>query len=131
MEGSQGVGPGLPIAHVSEILARHDFPIDLGSAMSVAANNATRAADGKAADLLSRLQQGRDFAGAVNGSEGFEMFQGQHDPHKFVMVERWTSVEVHQAHFEKNVKDSGILESAGAPMAEPFPAPHESHVVLR
>ena len=99
--------------------------------MSVAAIYTIRAAEGKADELLSMLRQGRDFSVTAKGSEGFEVFQGEDDPHKFVMVERWSSVKAHQAHFEKNVKEAGVLDSAEALMAEPFPPPDESYFVLR
>jgi heme oxygenase (mycobilin-producing) len=99
--------------------------------MSVAAIYAIRAAEGKGDDLLSMLRGGRDSAGTVEPSEGFEVFQGADDPHKFVMVEHWASIEAHQAHFERNVKASGVLDSAEALMTEPFPPPSESYFVLR
>jgi hypothetical protein len=44
--------------------------------MSVAAIYSIEAAEGKAEELLAMLQQGRDFAGTVEGSEGFDVFQG-------------------------------------------------------
>jgi quinol monooxygenase YgiN len=99
--------------------------------MSVTAIYDIRAADGKAEQLLAILRQGRDFTATVEGSEGFEIFQGKDDPHKFVMIERWNSVEAHHAHFERNVKASGVLDSAEALMAEPFPPPYDSHYLLR
>jgi quinol monooxygenase YgiN len=98
--------------------------------MSVAAIYNVRAAEGKSDELLAILRQGRDFAATVEGSEGFEVFQGMEDPHKFVMVEHWSSVRAHQAHFEANVKGTGVLDSAEALMAGPFPSPHESYYVL-
>jgi quinol monooxygenase YgiN len=99
--------------------------------MSVAAIYSIEAAEGKAEELLAMLQQGRDFAGTVEGSEGFDVFQGRDDPTKFVMIEHWSSVEAHQKHFDENVKGAGVLDSAEALMARPFPPPHESYYVLR
>jgi quinol monooxygenase YgiN len=89
------------------------------------------AADGKAEELVAVLQQGRDFTMTVEGCQGFEVFQGKDDPNKFVMTERWASVEDHRSHFEKNVKASGVLDHAEALMTGPFPPPDESYYVLR
>jgi hypothetical protein len=47
------------------------------------------------------------------------------------MVEHWSSTEAHQAHFEKNVKEAGVLETAEALTAKPFPPPAESYYLLR
>lgn len=99
--------------------------------MSVAAIYSFEAAEGRADELLAILMQGRDFAATVEGSEGFEVFQGKDDPHRFVMVEHWSSVEAHERHFETNVKGSGVLDTAQALMAKPFPPPRESYYVLR
>jgi quinol monooxygenase YgiN len=99
--------------------------------MSVTAIYSIEAAQGKADELLAMLQQGRDFTATVDGSEGFDVFQGRDDPNRFVMVEHWSSPEAHQAHFEKNVKGAGILDAAEDLMARPFPPPTESYYVLR
>jgi quinol monooxygenase YgiN len=99
--------------------------------MSVIAIYNIRAADGKADDLLAMLRQGRDFTSTVEGSESFEVFQGKDDPHAFVMVERWTSVDAHRLHFQRNVKHSGMLDAAEALMTDPFPSPDESYFLLR
>jgi quinol monooxygenase YgiN len=99
--------------------------------MSVTAIYSIEAADGKADELLAILRQGRDFTATVEGSEGFDVFQGKDDPHKFVMLEHWSSVEAHQAHFEKNVEGAGVLDTAEALMARPFPPPQESYYLLR
>jgi quinol monooxygenase YgiN len=99
--------------------------------MSVTAIYSIEAAEGKADELLAILRQGRDFTATVEGSEGFDVFQGKDDPHKFVMLEHWSSVEAHQAHFEKNVKGAGVLDTAEALMSRPFPPPQESYYLLR
>jgi quinol monooxygenase YgiN len=99
--------------------------------MSVTAIYSIEAKEGKVDELLAMLQQGRDFAKTVTGCEGFEVFQGKDDPHRLVMAEHWASPEDHQAHFEKNVKASGVLESAEKLMTEPFPPPDESYFLLR
>lgn len=77
--------------------------------MSLAVIVSIQAAGGNAEALLPLLQQGRDFSSRAAGCEAFDLYQGQDDPHKFVMVERWTSLEAHHANFEKNVKASGHL----------------------
>ena len=99
--------------------------------MSVTAIYSIEAAEGKADELLALLRQGRDFTATVEGSEGFEVFEGKDDPLKFVMIEHWSSPEAHQEHFEKNVKGAGVLDAAEALMARPFPPPAESYYVLR
>jgi quinol monooxygenase YgiN len=99
--------------------------------MSVTAIYSFQAADGKADELVAMLQQGRDFSMTVEGCECFEVFQGKDDPNKFVMTERWASVEDHRSHFETSVKASGVLEHAEALMTEPFPPPDESYYLLR
>ncbi len=68
-----------------------------------------QAADGKAEPLRALLQQGRDFSLRAEGCEGFDLYQRQNDLHQFVMVQRWTSAEAHDANFGKNVKGSGHL----------------------
>jgi quinol monooxygenase YgiN len=88
--------------------------------MSVTVIYSFEAAPGKADELLALLQQGRDFAASVEAFEAFDVHQGSDDPHRFVMVERWTSVEAHQAHFEENLKASGVLDRAETVMAAPF-----------
>jgi quinol monooxygenase YgiN len=90
-----------------------------------------RAAEGKADELLGMLLQGRDFAKSVEGCEGFEVYQGRHDPHNLVMVEHWSSVEAHRAHFAQNVRGSGVLDAAEALMTRPLPPPEESYFELR
>jgi quinol monooxygenase YgiN len=99
--------------------------------MSVTAIYSFQAAEGKAEELVAMLQQGRDFTLTVEGCERFEVFQGKDDSNKFVMTERWASVEDHRSHFERNVKASGLLEHAEALMAQPFPPPDESYYLLR
>ena len=98
--------------------------------MSVTVIYGFQAAQGKADELLSILMQGRDFSATVEGCEGFEVYQGNDDPHRFVMVERWASVDTHQRHFETNVKASGVLDAAEALMTEPFQVA-EAYYMLR
>ena len=81
-----------------------------------------RAAPGHADELLTLLLQGRDFGLTVPGCEAYEIHQGSDDPHRFMMVERWTSPEAHRKHFEKNVVASGVLDKATSIMVE-APAP--------
>ena len=88
--------------------------------MSVTVIYSFEAAPGKAEDLLAVLRQGRDFSSTVEGFEAFEVYQGSNDPQRFVMVERWASIEAHQAHFETNVRATGVLDAAEALMAGPF-----------
>ena len=77
------------------------------------------AAEGKSAELLALLQQGRDFTLTVDGCEGFDVYQGKDDRHQLLMVERWVSLEAHQVHFKKNVMASGLLDRCVALMTGP------------
>ena len=98
--------------------------------MSVTVIYSFEAAPGKADDLLAILRQGREFSATVEGCEGFEVYQGDDDPHRFVMVERWASVDAHQEHFETNVRASGVLDAAQALMTAPFQV-DDAYYVLR
>ena len=99
--------------------------------MGVTAIYSIRAREGRADELLEILLQGRDFSLTVEGCEGFEVLQARDDPHKFVMIERWATVEDHQSHFESNVKATGVLDSAEALMTEPFQSPYEAYHATR
>jgi quinol monooxygenase YgiN len=78
--------------------------------MSVTLIYNLQAISGKADALLELLQQGRDFGLTVTGCEAYELHQNQDDPHKFVMIEQWASVEAQQDHFKRNVMDTGMLD---------------------
>lgn len=88
--------------------------------MTVAVIYSFEARRGKAEELRDLLRQGRDVAATVEGFEGFDVYQGKDDPHRFVMVETWASTGAHQSHFEKNVKASGVLARVETLMAAPF-----------
>ena len=79
-----------------------------------------RAAEGKAEALRALLQQGRDMSLKAKGCEAFELYQSESPPERFVMVERWASVDAHHANFARDVKDSGHLEKIAALLAEPI-----------
>jgi quinol monooxygenase YgiN len=79
-----------------------------------------QAAEGKVEALRVLLQQGRDFSLKAKGCEVFDLYQGQDAPHQFVMVQRWTSAEAHDANFEKNVKASGHLDKILPLTAKPI-----------
>ena len=99
--------------------------------MSVAIIYRFRAREGKAAELLPLLQGARDFSLTVDGCEGFDVYQGDDDPHLFVMMETWRSAQVHEAHFEKNARGSGWLEQVEALMTQPLEALHASRFMRR
>ena len=77
------------------------------------------AAEGKAEVLLEILCAGRDSSRTVEGCESFDVYQAKDDPNSVMMVERWTTEDAHQAHFEKNVKASGVLDKVAALVTEP------------
>ena len=99
--------------------------------MSVAIIYRFRARDGKAAELLTLLQGARDFSLTVDGCEGFDVYQGQSDPHQFAMVEMWRSEQIHEAHFETNAKGSGWLGQVEALMTQPLEPLRASRFVRR
>jgi len=77
------------------------------------------AAQGHAEALLAILQEGRDFGLTVDGCEAYDVYQGKEEPHKFALIERWTSVDAQQAHFENNVRASGVLDRVVTLTIEP------------
>lgn len=77
------------------------------------------AVQGRADALLVLLQKVRDLGITVAGCEAYDVYQGKDNPHKLVMIERWTSEETHKAFFEKSVKSSGVLDSVVKLMVEP------------
>jgi quinol monooxygenase YgiN len=78
--------------------------------MSVVVTLNFRALDGQAEAMLALLQEGRDFGLTVEGCEAYEVYQSKEAPHQFAMLERWSSVEAHQAHFETNLLPSGFFD---------------------
>ena len=93
--------------------------IERRSVVSVVQVVRMEALEGKTAELLALLQQGRAFTLTVAGCEEFEIYQGKDDPHRLLMIEHWVSAETHQAHFEKNVKTSGVLDRVMSLMTGP------------
>jgi quinol monooxygenase YgiN len=67
------------------------------------------AAEGKAEALLPLLQQGQAVSRTSEGCESFEVYQRQDDPRKFVLLERWTSLEDHHANMRHNIVETGHL----------------------
>lgn len=78
-----------------------------------------QASEGNAEKLLSLLQQGRDFSRKAEGCESFEVFKRKDDPHKLMLLERWTSLEAHQENMAKNVVASGHFEKIQPLLAGP------------
>jgi quinol monooxygenase YgiN len=68
-----------------------------------------QASEGNAERLLPLLRIGRDLSRAAEGCESFELFQRQDDQHKFMFLERWTSIEAHHANMVQNIVASGHL----------------------
>ena len=87
--------------------------------MSVTLIVNVRAVEGNAEAMLALLRQGRDFSLQAEGCEAFDLYQSLDDPHQFVMVQRWTSPEAHNANFEQNVKGSGRLAKILPLLSEP------------
>jgi quinol monooxygenase YgiN len=68
-----------------------------------------QASEGNADNLLPLLQEGRDISRLADGCESFELFQREDDPHKFMFLERWTSIDGHHANMAQNIVAGGHL----------------------
>ena len=68
-----------------------------------------QASDGNAESLLPLLREGRDLSRKADGCEAFDLFQRKDDPHKFMFMERWTSIDAHHANMAANIVASGHL----------------------
>ena len=64
---------------------------------------------GNAESLLPLLREGRDISRKAVGCEAFDVFQRQDDPHKFMFLERWASIDAHHANMAANIVASGHL----------------------
>ena len=86
-----------------------------------------QAAEGNAEPLRALLQRARDMSANAEGCEAFEVFQGEGDPNRFVMVERWTSIEAHQANFIANIRGSGHMARIAPLLSAPISGgPHRT-----
>ena len=54
-----------------------------------------QALPGCATELRALLSQGRDISRAADGCESFALYQRDDDEHKFMFLERWTSIDAH------------------------------------
>lgn len=79
-----------------------------------------QAAAGQADALLAVLREGRDISRAAEGCESFELFQRADDPHKFVFLERWTSIDAHHRNMADNIVASGHLDKLLPLLAGPI-----------
>jgi quinol monooxygenase YgiN len=77
------------------------------------------ASDGNSGLLLPLLREGRDLSRQAEGCEVFDLFQRQDDPHKFMFIERWTSLEAHHANMAQNIVASGHLAMVLPLLVEP------------
>jgi quinol monooxygenase YgiN len=68
-----------------------------------------QALPGHANELLVLLIEGRDLSRAADGCETFEVFQREDDPHKFMFLERWSSIDAHHQNMAVNIVASGQL----------------------
>ena len=68
-----------------------------------------QALPGCATELRALLSQGRDISRAADGCESFELYQRDDDEHKFMFLERWTSIESHHESMATNIVASGHL----------------------
>lgn len=68
-----------------------------------------QALPGRADELLALLIEGRDVSRGADGCETFELFQREDDPHKFMFLERWSSIDAHHQNMAVNIVASGHL----------------------
>ena len=68
-----------------------------------------QALPGRATELRALLSQGRDISRAADGCESFELYQREDDDHKFMFLERWTSIDAHHENMANNIVASGHL----------------------
>jgi quinol monooxygenase YgiN len=68
-----------------------------------------QASEGNAEALLPLLQEGRDISRHADGCESFELYQREDDPHKFMFLERWSSLDAHHANMARNIVATGHL----------------------
>lgn len=87
--------------------------------MSVSLFYDFQAKPGRADELLALLQAGRDVGLTVPGCEAYVVLQAEHDPHRLMMVERWSSPNAHRDHFERNVLATGVLDKATSLVVTP------------
>jgi quinol monooxygenase YgiN len=66
-----------------------------------------QAAPGRADELLPLLVEGRDMSKAADGCESFELFRRADDDHKFMFLERWSSIEQHHDNMINRIVASG------------------------
>ena len=79
-----------------------------------------QAMQGKADELLPMLDAGRGVALASDGCEGFDVIRSQDEPENFMLIERWASEDQHQAHFQKNIIESGVVEKVSSLLQVPM-----------
>lgn len=68
-----------------------------------------QALPGCATELRALLSQGRDTSRAADGCESFELYQRDDDEHKFMFLERWTSIDADHENMANNIVASGHL----------------------
>jgi quinol monooxygenase YgiN len=54
-----------------------------------------QARDGKANEGLAAIRTTQQYCLTLPGCSGFAILQNQADPHRFVFIERWKSLEEH------------------------------------
>ena len=84
-----------------------------------------KAVEGKGDEVAALLQQGRDICKADEGCEACDVYRSEEDPNRIALVERWTSVEAHDANLGK-LQEAGIFDKVMPLLAEPFlGGPHQ------
>ncbi len=78
-----------------------------------------QALPGHADELLRLLQKDRDVSRCSPGCESFELFQREDDRQKFMLIERWTSIDAHHKNMTEHIIDEGHFGGVLALLAGP------------
>jgi len=65
--------------------------------------------NGKAAEALTLIKKSQQLCLSMDECTGFEIFQNKTDIHKFLFVERWQSIEIHQAFLSELMKNDDFV----------------------
>lgn len=105
--GAHGVkGKGTEMNALSPV-TEHPIPAGAASTRNVIVRFHTKAESRKA--FLTRAQTLTDAARAAPGNLAFGFYQAEEDPDLFILVERWTDAESHEASRERDY-DRAFLE---------------------
>jgi quinol monooxygenase YgiN len=88
--------------------------------MSITHVTEFHAAPGEEGTLVGLLTEGRDRMRAADGCESFELYRDQNDDQTFTFLQRWESLEAHDAAFAERIVKTGHLEKVLAALGQPL-----------